>query len=227
MVNSLRKVSIMYMCHNLNDTNIWDSLFEDLPKCVKGSESRMPPQVRVPRSPPRGPAARAASDRGRAQALVFVVRALFYSLLWSLHELEERAAQGAAVDAEAAALRERLQAYAQHCRDVAARGATPELREEAYTSLCDLLVFFAEQLAAVHHPALPAARALVLEPDAPLCDLLNDFIQEFVFVNHNYGRSLRAALLRTPRRVRDGRPGVWFSRCDRLNARLFAGCGRA
>ncbi|XP_026325154.1 cohesin subunit SA-1 isoform X2 [Hyposmocoma kahamanoa] len=163
VVNSLRKVSIMYMCHNLNDTNIWDSLFEDLPKCVKGSESRMPPQ-----------------------ALVFVVRALFYSLLWSLHELEERAAQGAAVDADAAALRERLQAYAQHCRDVAARGASPELREEAYTSLCDLLVFFAETLAAVHHPALPAARALVLEPDAPLCDLLNDFIQEFVFVNHNY-----------------------------------------
>lgn len=41
----------------------------------------------------------------------------------------------------------------------------------------------------MHHPSLPAMRALVLEPDAPLCDLLNDFIQEFVFVNHNYGRS--------------------------------------
>lgn len=46
MINSLRKVSIMYMCHNLNDTNIWDSLFEDLPKCIKDNESQMPPQVR-------------------------------------------------------------------------------------------------------------------------------------------------------------------------------------
>lgn len=45
VINSLRKVSIMYMCHNLNDTNIWDSLFEDLPKCVKENESQMPPQV--------------------------------------------------------------------------------------------------------------------------------------------------------------------------------------
>lgn len=66
----------------------------------------------------------------RTQALVFVVRALFYSLLWSLHELEERAAKGAAVDAESAALRERLQAYAQHCRDIVARGASSDLREE-------------------------------------------------------------------------------------------------
>ena len=45
VINSLRKVSIMYMCHNLNDTNIWDSLFEDLPKCVKENETQMPPQV--------------------------------------------------------------------------------------------------------------------------------------------------------------------------------------
>lgn len=37
----------MYMCHNLNDTHIWDSLFEDLPKCIKDNESRMPPQVSV------------------------------------------------------------------------------------------------------------------------------------------------------------------------------------
>lgn len=43
VTNSLRKVSIMYMCHNLNDTNIWDSLFEDLPKCVRRTE--MPAEV--------------------------------------------------------------------------------------------------------------------------------------------------------------------------------------
>ncbi|KAJ2944103.1 hypothetical protein O0L34_g18068 [Tuta absoluta] len=56
----------------------------------------------------------------------------------------------------------------------------------AYTSLCDLLIFFAEQLHSVHHASLPAMRQLVLEPDGELCDLLNDFIQEFVFVHHNY-----------------------------------------
>ncbi|XP_052741649.1 cohesin subunit SA-1 isoform X2 [Bicyclus anynana] len=147
VINSLRKVSIMYMCHNLNDTNIWESLFEDLPECVR-ADAQMP-----------------------AQALVYALRACFYSLLWALHELEERGAGDAAV------LRERLQAYARHCRDVVARGSTPELREEAYTSLCDLLIYFAE-------PA--GGRRLALEADAPLCDLLDAFVQEFVFVHHNY-----------------------------------------
>ncbi|XP_047993482.1 cohesin subunit SA-1 [Leguminivora glycinivorella] len=162
VVNSLRKVSIMYMCHDLNNTNIWDSLFEDLPKCLKPNE--MP-----------------------AQALVYVVRCLFYSVLWSLHELEERASGagsgGASVESGAAALRERLHAYASLCKDIVARGVEPQLREEAYTSLCDLLIFFAEQLGSRGSPAL---RPLVLEPDPELCDLLNDFIQEFVFVQHNY-----------------------------------------
>ncbi|XP_063363579.1 cohesin subunit SA-1 [Cydia amplana] len=162
VVNSLRKVSIMYMCHDLNNTNIWDSLFEDLPKCLKPNE--MP-----------------------AQALVYVVRCLFYSVLWSLHELEQRAggagAGAGSVEAGAAALRERLQQYAALCKDIVARGVEPQLREEAYTSLCDLLIFFAEQLGSRGSPAL---RPLVLEPDPELCDLLNDFIQEFVFVQHNY-----------------------------------------
>ncbi|XP_052754586.1 cohesin subunit SA-2 isoform X2 [Galleria mellonella] len=170
--NSLRKVSIMYMCHNLNDTNIWDSLFEDLPKCAKENESQMPPQ-----------------------ALVYVVRACFYSLLWSLHELEERLARAgggggeqaaAAAAAAAAALRERLLGYLAQCRRLVQHAATAALREEAYTSLCDLLVVFADRLHALHHPAEPAVRRLVLEPEPALCDLLNGFVQQFVFVHHDY-----------------------------------------
>ncbi|XP_045490724.1 cohesin subunit SA-1 [Pieris rapae] len=155
VVNSLRKVSIMYMCHNLNDTNIWDSLFEDLPKCLKNNEAQMP-----------------------IEALVFVVRSCFYSLLWALHEAEERG-----VTAEAAsALRDRLRAYVHHCQLIVADGLTLELREEAYVSLCDLLIFFAEQVALGDS----ALRPLVLEADSHLCDLLNAAVQEFVFSHQNY-----------------------------------------
>ncbi|XP_014368635.1 cohesin subunit SA-2 isoform X2 [Papilio machaon] len=155
VTNSLRKVSIMYMCHNLNDNNIWDSLFEDLPKCLDKDD----PMPKL--------------------ALVYVVRACFYSLLWSLHELEER---GTGADL----LRDRLHGYCAHCRDIVARGTTAQLRSEAYTSICDLLILFAEQLHSRHHPGDERYRRLVYEPDATLCDLLNDFIQEFVFVLPNY-----------------------------------------
>lgn len=143
----------MYMCHNLNDTNIWDSLFEDL-RCVAPEGEVQEPAMPV-------------------QAQVYALRACFYSLLWALHEAEERG-EGEGV------LGERLAAYAALCRRVAARGAG-ELREEAYVSLCDLLLVFAAGRAPAPAPAL--------EPDAALCDLLNDFVQELVFVHHNYGNA--------------------------------------
>ncbi|GBP15798.1 Cohesin subunit SA-1 [Eumeta japonica] len=224
VVNSLRKLSIMYMCHDLNDTNIWDSLFEDLGRCLRPAAAATPaPSAEMP-----------------TQALVYVVRACFYSLLWSLHELEERLAVGGPdPDQLLATLRERMLAYVAHCRQIISAGVTPELREEfvefkgshinlndefrdghlsttvnnkiidvvrciietdrhltyheiwAYTSLCDLLIVFAEQLG-VQKPALAS---LVLEPDAELCDLLNAFVQEFVFVQQNYGRRRAPALL--------------------------------
>lgn len=63
---------------------------------------------------------------------------------------------------------------------------------QAYTSICDLLILFAEQLATLHHAGEASVRRLVLECDAPLADLLNAFIQEFVFVHHNYGNTAYA-----------------------------------
>ncbi|XP_059050787.1 cohesin subunit SA-1 [Achroia grisella] len=157
--NSLRKVSIMYMCHNLNDTNIWDSLFEDLPKCIKQNESQMPPQ-----------------------ALVYVVRACFYSVVWSLHELEERLVAGGGAADALSQLHDRLHGYMAQCRSIVAEGRSRALQEEAYSSVCDLLVVFAARLP--HHA--PALRRLVLLPDTDLCDLLNAAVQRLVFVHHDY-----------------------------------------
>ncbi|XP_041987084.1 cohesin subunit SA-1 [Aricia agestis] len=151
LVNSLRKVSILYQCHDLNDTDIWDSLFEDLPRAGEGGAAQLP-----------------------VQALVYAVRACFYSLLWAAQAAEARGGAGVA---------ERLAAYAAACRALVAGGA-PELREEAYVSLCDLLLLFAPPAGAPAGPAPPDRP--VLEADGQLCDLLNDFIQEVVFVHHNY-----------------------------------------
>ncbi|XP_050680856.1 cohesin subunit SA-1 isoform X2 [Leptidea sinapis] len=160
VLNSLRKVSIMYMCHNLNDTNIWDSLYEDLPLALKTSETVTP----------------------RRMSLVYVIRSCFYSLLWSLHELEER---GGAGDGDAAGvLRERLHGYVALCKQVVVDGVTQELREEAFVSLCDLLIFFIETPGG--RGGDDPSRQLQLEADSHLCDLLNNAVQQFVFINPNY-----------------------------------------
>ncbi|KAG7296405.1 hypothetical protein JYU34_021558 [Plutella xylostella] len=156
VLNSLRKVSIMYMCHNLNDTNIWQSLMDDLPQCHA-------PQHTMP-----------------VQALVYVIRSLFYSLLWGLHSAEAR---GEGIPE----LRRRLLQYMSHCTEAVRSPAAPELREEAYISICDLLILFAEQLCASHRgPGAAAWRELVLTPDDELADLLDQFVQERVFVHQNY-----------------------------------------
>lgn len=155
VLNSLRKLATMFMCHDLNDTDVWDTLAEDLP----------------PAAGPLPPAAR-----------VYVVRACFFSLVWALHVLEERPDERAAD-----VLRDRLRQYAAACRAaVSDRAGPPELREEAYTSLCDLLLLFAEPRPAPAG-ADHAPPALHLPPEPALLEQLNEFVQERVFVHHGYG----------------------------------------
>lgn len=65
---------------------------------------------------------------------------------------------------------------------------------QAYVSLCDLLIFFAEQIAS----ADATLRPLVLDADPQLFDLLNAAVQEFVFSHQNYGKyQIRLTLTRT------------------------------
>ena len=37
VVSSLKKVSLFYACHNLNQWNLWDSLFQDVEVCTQNS----------------------------------------------------------------------------------------------------------------------------------------------------------------------------------------------
>lgn len=62
-----------------------------------------------------------------------MVRACFYSVVWSLHALEERIANSGnptTIEEEAAALRARLHAYCNICRSIVDEGITPDLKEE-------------------------------------------------------------------------------------------------
>lgn len=162
VVNSLKKVSVMYMCHNLNNTNIWDSLFDDLSKCTK------------------------QTDHLPIQALMYCMKCCFYSIVWSLQELEERLSVGADVSSDIDNLRERLHSYLDQCKAIISLDTDVSLKEEAYISICDLLIYFADHLYSVHHRDVPKMQILVYEPDSTMCDLLNSFIQQFVFIQQNY-----------------------------------------
>lgn len=51
IVVSLKKVSIMYSCHNLNPWNLFDSLFEDIAECQSRTQEDkgLPDEVIVPK----------------------------------------------------------------------------------------------------------------------------------------------------------------------------------
>lgn len=61
------------------------------------------------------------------------------------------------------------------------------LREEAYNTICDLLVVFCNQLTNHTNPLM---HQLVYEPDQAMQNMLNRFIQEYVFFEEEDGKQI-------------------------------------
>ncbi|CAB0003318.1 unnamed protein product [Nesidiocoris tenuis] len=74
VVNSLKKVSIFYSCHNLGNWNIWSSLFKDVEEAKDGVTS-------LPE-----------------EAVKFSISACYFAVLWDLHRIEELIEGGASTD---------------------------------------------------------------------------------------------------------------------------------
>lgn len=119
VVSSLKKVSLFYACHNLNQWNLWETLFQD----VKDLESSLP-----------------------ADALKYSLSSCFYYLLWGLKSLELKQEGGGVIGPGIQELRERLDQFIIAAQDLIRNSPHILLREEAYVCLCDLLIVFSEQL---------------------------------------------------------------------------------
>lgn len=61
------------------------------------------------------------------------------------------------------------------------------MREEAYNTICDLLVVFCNQLTTHSNPLM---HQLVYEPDQAMQNMLNRFIEEYVFFEEEDGMSV-------------------------------------
>ncbi|KAF6204642.1 hypothetical protein GE061_018802 [Apolygus lucorum] len=154
VVNSLKKVSIFYSCHNLGNWNIWASLFKDVEEAKDGVTS-------LPE-----------------EAVKFSISACYFAVLWDLHRIEELIEGGAATDDAIMESKSRLNMFVEVMKAMLTQQASQVYKEEAYLVVCDLLIVFCSQLHTNTHFALGG---LVYEPDKQLQSILIDFIQNNVF----------------------------------------------
>uniref|UniRef100_A0A8D8W339 Cohesin subunit SA-2 n=1 Tax=Cacopsylla melanoneura TaxID=428564 RepID=A0A8D8W339_9HEMI len=158
LVSSLKKIAIFYSNHNMGQWNVWDSLFKTI------LEAQTVPY----KSPPQ-------------EGVQYCMRACFFSLLWDLHQCEELAASGAgqAVDDAVQESKTRLYRFMEAMRDMLKLEDCEDYKEEAYITICDMLVTFCNQLASNPHHALSE---LIYEADDDLLTVLDSFIQSYVFI---------------------------------------------
>lgn len=155
VVNSLKKVSIFYSCHNIGNWNIWNSIYRDVVEAKEGNKS-------LPE-----------------EAIKYCISACYFGILWDLHHLEELSESGAPGQEAVLEVKNRLHQFMDTMKNLLVNGSSQLYKEEAYLVICDLLVVFCNQLSSNANPLLAE---LVYEADRPLQIMLNDFIQNNVFV---------------------------------------------
>nr|CAH0108959.1 unnamed protein product [Daphnia galeata] len=153
LVSSLKKVAIFWSCHNLGPWNLWDPLFNAVRE-AKDLIRSMPPE-----------------------AIKYCISACYSAILWELLQLENGSGRGTSAAQQQKQLRDHLDAYIPLMTELVITSNVALFREEAYISVCDLLISFCKQL-----EDNPLLRPLVYEPDRGLQQTLNDFIQTYVFV---------------------------------------------
>lgn len=108
---SLRKLSILYSCHNLNPCGLFDSLFQDIDDCCSHQFAEM------------------AGDRGLPkEALTYCIDACFFSLSWGLHYLENQC-EASSFEQCAAELKANLHKYMAACTILTKSGEKIEIQE--------------------------------------------------------------------------------------------------
>lgn len=104
---SLRKVSILYSCHNLNPCGLFESMFQDIDECQSGT----------------------IGDRGIPnEALVYCIQSCFFSVSWGLHYLENNCDKASMAEATAE-LKNNLNKYMDACTVLIRNGETMNIQE--------------------------------------------------------------------------------------------------
>lgn len=146
----LKKIAIFYSCHDLSSWKLWDDIFERWIKAVNQEPDEVP-----------------------IEAVKHAIVASHMGLIWELHLLAE-----SRNSMNAQAVRARIYEYMNQMKCLL-RLERESLEEEAYTTICDLLIVFSHQL----ESESPGVAPLVYKPDRGLIQQLEDFVINKVFIH--------------------------------------------
>lgn len=107
IIISLKNVSILYSCHNLNPWNLFDSIYQDIEECQSQSNP----------------------DRGLPhEALVYCIEACFFSINWGLYHIENNC-ETSSLEQTSLELRNNLHKYINACCELVRHGPTVPIQE--------------------------------------------------------------------------------------------------
>lgn len=153
---NLKKVAILYSCHNLNPWSLFGSLYQDIEEYIADSMN----DKSIP-----------------SEALVYCIESCFFSISWGLSSLEN-SFESSALAGTAEELRRNLDKYMEACNNLIKFAGKPQIKEAAYLSLCDLLVICSAHLSKNSNKYVKMIEA---RPTDAQKDLLIDFVKTYVF----------------------------------------------
>lgn len=152
---SLKKVSILYSCHNLNPWNLFTSLFQDIEEYFNDTAH----EKSIP-----------------IEALIYCIESCFFSISWGIASLES-SFESSALAFAAEELRRNLDKYMTACNHLIRSGDLP-IKEAAYISICDLLVICSANLGKNSNRYV---QMMEYRPTDEQKDLLINFVKTYVF----------------------------------------------
>lgn len=154
----LKKVSILFSCHNLNHWNLFNSLFMDIEEYLSETSR----EKCIP-----------------TEALIYCIESCFFSISWALQQLEN-SFENSQLQYSAEELRAHLNKYMDTCNSLIRNAPKQQIKEAAYMSICDLLILFSKQL---EKSTNVYVTQLCYQPTEVQKDLLNEFIKIYVFTS--------------------------------------------
>lgn len=160
LVASLRKVDAFANCHNMgNCSDLWKMMYESLVLRYRNSFANNE-EFKVP-----------------IEAIKCAISACYYGLIWEQHEIENTTERNSTAGA-VTALKQRLQMYMDTMKDLMKYSDQPTIREEAFISIADLLLFFKSK-----ESNRSVLAPLVYMGDHELHAMMNYFVQHHVFID--------------------------------------------